>query len=70
MLAVIFVILIGFFMLNGFEDTICPSDQQGVVLICTFDQQLYSCLLIAALVSAARKICASIIAQTGWGSGI
>jgi hypothetical protein len=51
-----------FFLFNSFEDTICPSDCQCVVLICTANQQFYSCRLFAALRSAAMKICASIMA--------
>jgi hypothetical protein len=37
------------------DDMIYLSDQQGLVLTCTVDEQFYSCQLFAALVRAVTK---------------
>ncbi len=54
---------------NCFDDTVCLTNQQDLVTICIVDQQFHSCWLSAALASVTTKICTSVRAQTGGGSG-
>jgi hypothetical protein len=58
-----------FFVLNSFDNIICLNDRQGIVPKHIVDQQFYSRQLLAALACVAAKMRASIIAQTGGGSG-